>query len=200
MEEMTTEIPSDIWRHILSFNTLPHHSTVSSLLYDIEIDLYEERLANIIHRYEYIDDIIDNRDIESLIFVTNAQYVPITYKKESMSIPSTIYTCVDMGFVYIAMEMLDNISRTDIIEILTVSLHQCNIRMLSLLLDSRPTILDQLLLIVNADNRVDQNIKDYVSGMTDYSLRYAVRAGQPDELMILKKLIQERRNSHTCIF
>jgi hypothetical protein len=48
---MDIDLPEELWRHILSYNTKSLCKSVCKSLYDIEKDLVEERVINIVTKY-----------------------------------------------------------------------------------------------------------------------------------------------------
>jgi succinate dehydrogenase flavin-adding protein (antitoxin of CptAB toxin-antitoxin module) len=69
---MDIELPSEIWREILSYNSLPICRRVCRLLYYIEENLTEDRINNISTRYESsLSRCLEAEDWDASILVMN---------------------------------------------------------------------------------------------------------------------------------
>jgi hypothetical protein len=144
-----TELPYEIWRHILSFNMLPHHSLVSSMFYDIEIDLEDERTGMVLDRYSYLEDIIDKEDIQSLEWVLhNNISMPyrskdkredntgLTWQEIDKTVTTTIILSIRYGYIGIALDLLMRASYSDIICIIGICIHNNDLAMLGVIIDN----------------------------------------------------------------
>jgi hypothetical protein len=143
------ELPYEMWRHILSFNTLPLHSTLSSMFYDIEIDLEEERKKNILSKYSYLEDIIDNEDMESLLYITYKNiflpYRTIDYSREDihnmdelvdMKAVDTVLICQKHNHIDIAIPILYRLAVSTVFNMIIRCISDNNTSMLGIMIDN----------------------------------------------------------------
>lgn len=65
----TTYVPTEIWRSVLEYHTLPSTSATSTMFHDVETSLEQERIDRLKRRYNSIDDAIEEQDKEDIKFM-----------------------------------------------------------------------------------------------------------------------------------
>jgi hypothetical protein len=97
------ELPSEIWRYILSHSILPSGLLVSSDIYGIEMDLYEHRKSVMMEKYKNrIENAVAVDDWESVTFMYHYKDQGFICVTDNVDV---IYKAIDKGRIDLAIDL-----------------------------------------------------------------------------------------------